>query len=145
MDTKECYRLTQPQSKISGYATGHRHLVLQAAKALCAVPAWFWYAAFPYRCSSTIAAPFPSPFVATIYKSTYFMWCSLEWEQRPTTTRPGSGAGLAVVARADWLQRHAAESAKMRQGEWERARWAWSVEMQEKREIWTVGCIIIDA
>jgi len=44
------------------------------------------------------------------------MWWSLEW-QRPTTTRPESGAGLAVVARADWLQGHATETAKMWQGE----------------------------
>ena len=34
------------------------------------------------------------------------MWWSLEWDRRPTTTRPGSGAGLAVVAQADWLQGH---------------------------------------
>jgi len=40
------------------------------------------------------------------------LWWSLEWDQRPTTTRPGSGAGLAVVARADWLQGHATETAK---------------------------------
>jgi len=26
--------------------------------------------------------------------------------------RPGSGAGLVVIARADWLQRHATETAK---------------------------------
>jgi len=32
-------------------------------------------------------------------------------------TRPESGAGLAVVARADWLQGHATETAKMRQRE----------------------------
>jgi len=47
------------------------------------------------------------------------------------TTRPGSGAGLAVVARADWLQGHATETAKNADGE----RRAWSVEMDEKREI----------
>ena len=45
------------------------------------------------------------------------VWWSLEWDRRPTTTRPGSGAGLAVVARADWLQGHATETAKMRQRE----------------------------
>ena len=45
------------------------------------------------------------------------MWWSLEWEQRPTTTRPESGAGLAVIARADWLQGHTMETAKMWQGE----------------------------
>ena len=46
----------------------------------------------------------------SIYLST--LWWSLEWDRRPTTTRPGSGAGLAVVARADWLQAHATETAK---------------------------------
>ena len=39
-----------------------------AATALRAVPAWFWYTVFFYRYSSTITAPFTSPFVATIYK-----------------------------------------------------------------------------
>ena len=32
-------------------------------------------------------------------------------------TRPESGAGFAVVARSDWLQGHATETAKMRQRE----------------------------
>jgi len=59
------------------------------------------------------------------------MGWSLEWDRRPMTTRPGSGAGLAVVARADWLQGHATETAKNADGE----RRAWSVEMDEKREI----------
>jgi len=31
--------------------------------------------------------------------------------------RPGSGAGLAVLAQADWLQGHATETAKMGQRE----------------------------
>ena len=60
------------------------------------------------------------------------MWWSLEWDRRPTTTRPGSGAGLAVVARADWLQRHATGTAKMRQGE-EREH-ALSVECRDARD-----------
>jgi len=59
------------------------------------------------------------------------VWWSLEWEQLPATTRLGSGVGLAVVARADWLQGHAMETAKNA----ERERRAWSVEMYEKREI----------
>ena len=60
------------------------------------------------------------------------LW-SLEWEQL-TTTRPGSGAGLAVAARADWLQGHATETAKNAERE-ERECRAWSVEMYEKTEI----------
>jgi len=40
----------------------------QAATALCATPA------FLYRCSSTITAPFPSPFMATIYKPLTWPW-----------------------------------------------------------------------
>ena len=42
------------------------------------------------------------------------LWWPLEWERRPTTKRPGSRVGLAVVARSDWLQGHAVETAKMR-------------------------------
>ena len=42
------------------------------------------------------------------------LWWPLEWERRPTTKRPGSRPGLAVVARSDWLQGHAMETAKMR-------------------------------
>ena len=40
------------------------------------------------------------------------VWWSLEWDRRPTTTHLGSGAGLAVVAQADWLQGHAMQTAK---------------------------------
>ena len=35
----------------------------------------------------------------------------------PDDYASGSGAGLAVVAQADWLQGHATETAKMRQRE----------------------------
>jgi len=44
---------------------------------------------------------------------------------RPAPDDDGSGAGLAVVARADWLQGHATETAKIcgreKRGEGERA------------------------
>ena len=63
------------------------------------------------------------------------LWWSLEWDRRPTTTRPESGAGLAVVARADWLQGHATETAKMRQREEAARTLSVSIEMHEKREI----------
>ena len=63
------------------------------------------------------------------------VWWSLEWDRRPTTTRPGSGAGLAVVAQADWLQGHATETAKMRQREkGESAAECSCVEMHERRK-----------
>jgi len=52
------------------------------------------------------------------------LWWSLEWERRPTTARPGSGAGLAAVVRADWLQGHATETAKMWRDEGGRERGA---------------------
>ena len=42
--------------------------VITGYKVLCAVSAWFWYTAFFYRYSSAITAPFPSPFVATVYR-----------------------------------------------------------------------------
>ena len=36
------------------------------------MPVWFWYTAFTYHYSySTITAPFPSPFVTTIYKPSF--------------------------------------------------------------------------
>jgi len=66
------------------------------------------------------------------YPKAETLWWSLEWDRRPTTTRPGSGAGLAVVARADWLQGHATETAKMRQRE-ERER-ALSMECRDAWE-----------
>jgi len=47
----------------------------QAATALCATPA------FLYRCSSTITAPFPSPFMATIYKPPCLTLASLHFFQ----------------------------------------------------------------
>jgi len=50
----------------------------------------------------------------TVCRCAPALWWSLEWEQRPTTTRLGSGAGLAAVAGADWLQGHTMETAKMR-------------------------------
>jgi len=53
-----------------------------------------------------------------------------------------SGAGLAVVARADWLQGHATETAKMRQrgeGEGERAL---SVECRDACEERNTNCIV---
>ena len=42
--------------------------------ALCIVPAWFWYTSFFYRYSSTITAPFPSPFVALSTNPPYFTY-----------------------------------------------------------------------
>jgi len=46
-----------------------------------AVLAWFWYTAFLYHYSySTITAPFPSPFVATLYKpSLLYLGCRIHF------------------------------------------------------------------
>ena len=59
----------------------------------------------------------------------------LEWERRPTTTRPGSGAGLVAIARADWLQGHAMETAKMRRVRRRRDSKEGSREVYEKEEM----------
>ena len=76
-----------------------------------------------------------------IYLST--LWWSLEWDRRPTTTRPGSGAGLAVVARADWLQGHATETAKCgRRREREERERALSVECRDAGEGRNTNCIV---
>jgi len=52
-----------------------------------------------------------------------------------------SGAGLAVVARADWLQGHATETAKMRQRGEEGER-ALSVECRNACEERNANCIV---
>jgi len=60
---------------------------------------------------------------------------SLEWERRPTTTRPGSGAGLVAIARADWLQGHAMETVKIRRVRGRRESKEGSREVYEKEEM----------
>ena len=52
-----------------------------------------------------------------------------------------SGAGLAVVARADWLQGHATETAKMRQRGEVRGS-ALSVECGDACEERNMNCIV---
>ena len=68
------------RGKCAGHLWSIRTFICaQAATAVCAMPAWFWYTAFFYRLSSTIIAPFPSPFVAAIYKPPYFTLASLHF------------------------------------------------------------------
>ena len=70
-------------------------------------------------------------------------WCTVvvtRMGPAPDDDASRSGAGLAVVARADWLQEHATGTAKMRQGE-ERER-ALSVECRDAGEGRNTNCIV---
>ena len=54
------------------------------------MPAWLWYTAFLYCYSSTITTPFPSPFVATIYKPSllYLGFLTLPFSRSPFSLFP---------------------------------------------------------
>jgi len=69
-----CVRVSVDKS----YTAQQQYIATSRATVLRAVPAWFWYTAFRYHYSySTITAPFPSPFVATILP--YFTLASLHF------------------------------------------------------------------